>query len=392
MSFLQRLNPSIVPTSLAERARASLGALVGIAATGLVSTLALGSDVNLPLLIAPMGASAVLLFAAPTSPLAQPWSILGGNLVAALCGVTCALVIPEPLIAASLAVALTIGCMLMLNCLHPPSGAVALTAVLGGAGVTDLGYWFVLSPVGVNTVLILAIALVFNNATGRVYPHLAPARGNPLHGTADPPPSHRAGPRLEDVEAAIRDYDEVVTTSPEELDELLHRAQIRAFTRMSPDLVCADIMSRDVLTVKESATLRAAWRVLAAHHLDELPVVDDAGDLKGMVRLSDFVRHSALADNGRLRDGLASRLRAAVGRSDLPRTAGEIMSRRVQSALPETPIGLLVSPMADQGVHLMPVVDADNRVVGVITQSDLLGALFQERFRDMAMEAGGAGA
>src|SRR5690606_24949628 len=126
MSLLQRLNPSIVPTSFRERLRASLGALVGIAATGFVSTLALGtSNTALPLLIAPMGASAVLLFAAPSSPLAQPWSIIGGNSIASLVGITCALTIGDPLLSASLAVALSIVLMLMANCLHPPSGAVA---------------------------------------------------------------------------------------------------------------------------------------------------------------------------------------------------------------------------------------------------------------------------
>lgn len=159
-AYLKRFIPSLVPVSHMERLRASLGALVGILLTGLVSTLALGADANLPLLIAPMGASAVLLFAAPSSPLAQPWSILGGNIVSSLIGVTCALLIPEPVVAAAVAVGLAIAIMLLLGCLHPPSGAVALTAVLGGTSIHEAGYWFVLSPVAINSALILVVALL----------------------------------------------------------------------------------------------------------------------------------------------------------------------------------------------------------------------------------------
>ncbi|MGV8938938.1 MAG: HPP family protein [Allorhizobium sp.] len=379
MSFLHRLNPSIVSTSYRERARASLGALIGISLTGLVSTLALGDNVSLPLLVAPMGASAVLLFAAPTSPLAQPWSILGGNTVAALVGVTLGLVVPDPLLAASLAVALSIAAMLMLNCLHPPSGAVALTAVLGGASIHDAGYWFVLSPVGINSALLVLVALLFNNATGRRYPHLLPARAKPLHGRADELPTHRSGVTLADMKTAIADYDEIVNLSPEELEALLHKAQIRAFARSSGEVNCADIMSRDVLTVTRSASLRSAWRMLVTHQLTALPVVTASSELEGLVTIGNFVHHAAITGDGVLKLGLRNRMHAAIRSRRLPESVADIMTSRVATALPETPIGVLVSPMADQGVHLMPIVDHANRLIGVVTQSDLLAALFESR-------------
>ncbi|MFD0934412.1 HPP family protein, partial [Methylobacterium trifolii] len=85
---LRRLVPEPTPLSLRERVRSAAGALIGILATGLISRAALGAEAALPAMIAPMGASAVLLFVVPASPLAQPWSILGGNLVAALVGVS----------------------------------------------------------------------------------------------------------------------------------------------------------------------------------------------------------------------------------------------------------------------------------------------------------------
>ena len=375
MSLLRRLNPSIVPVSPAERIRASFGALIGILLTGLLSRMALGDGGSFPLLIAPMGASAVLLFAAHSSPLAQPWSILGGNLISATVGVTCALLIDDPVLAASTAIAGAIALMLLLNCLHPPSGAVALTAVLAGSVIQQWGYWFVLSPVGLNTVLLLASAYAFNNVTGRPYPHLAPAGTPNTHGTADPLPSQRLGVVPEDIRAVLEQYDEVVNISLDDLDALLHQAQIRAYERRSGEITCGEIMSRDVLTVSPGTSIKAAWRLLAKSRIKALPVVTGDKELVGIVTQTDFMRMSALNERG----GLSLRIQAGrlIRRSGVPRAVEDIMTRRVQSALPETMIGKLVPPMADMGLHHMPVVDHDNHVVGIITQSDLIAALFQ---------------
>lgn len=117
--MLRRLLPEATPVSPKERLRAALGALAGILVTGLLGSLALKADATLPALVAPMGASAVLLFAVPSSPLAQPWSILGGNIVAALVGVTATLFIPSPFLASAVAIAVAIAAMMTLRCLHP---------------------------------------------------------------------------------------------------------------------------------------------------------------------------------------------------------------------------------------------------------------------------------
>ena len=115
------------------------------------------------LAIASMGASAVLMFAAPHGALSQPWPVLGGHLVSALIGVTCARWLGgEPILAASLAVALSIAAMYSLRCLHPPGGATALFAVLGGESVHALGYGYLLSPVLSNVVVLVTVAVAFN--------------------------------------------------------------------------------------------------------------------------------------------------------------------------------------------------------------------------------------
>jgi CBS-domain-containing membrane protein len=109
-----------------------------------------------------MGASAVLLFAVPHGQLSQPWAVLGGHVISAIIGVTCALVIANEILAASAAVGIAIGAMYYLGCIHPPGGATALSAVVGGETVHALGYQFVITPVLINVVIILVIAVAFN--------------------------------------------------------------------------------------------------------------------------------------------------------------------------------------------------------------------------------------
>ncbi|MET3614814.1 CBS domain-containing membrane protein [Rhizobium aquaticum] len=380
MSIFQRLNPSLAPTSLRERGRAAGGALLGIALTGLVSTLALGNNgLAAPLLVAPMGASAVLLFAAPASPLAQPWSILGGNVVAALIGVTCALFIPQPLLAAALAVGLAIAAMLVLNCLHPPSGAVALTAVLGGSAVHASGYWFVLTPVALNSVLLLALALAYNNLTGHRYPHL-PHKTPAIGGGAE-----KADPIEADIEEALEQFGEVVDVSPDTMAALFRRTQLAAHERHHHHPLTGEIMSRNLLTVRADDRLRTAWRLFSIHHVKALPVVDSDGRLVGMISQADFLSNSVLSDDGNLHLGFRRRVLAKLSRQRVPRAVGDIMDRRIQPTRPETSAFALVMRMVDEGLHTIPVVNHSDRLVGVVSQGDLLAALFRADL-DMAGE------
>ena len=138
------------------------GGLIGILAVLWSSHLWIDGHGGM-LAIASMGASAVLLFAAPHGAMSQPWPVLGGHLVSALIGVTCARWLGgEPMLAASLAVALSLAAMYSLRCLHPPGGATALFAVLGGESVHALGYGYLFSPVLLNIVVLVTVAVLFN--------------------------------------------------------------------------------------------------------------------------------------------------------------------------------------------------------------------------------------
>jgi len=152
------------------------GAFVCLLIVALVSKLVLDQYSAL-VLSASMGASAVLLFHASHSPMAQPWPLVGGHIVSALIGVACARHIEMLAIAAPLAAALSIFAMAVLRCVHPPGGAAALLAVVGGKDIQALGYQFVITPVLINVVIMLIATYLINNfLLRRPYPTPTPNR------------------------------------------------------------------------------------------------------------------------------------------------------------------------------------------------------------------------
>ncbi len=157
------------------------GGLAGVLAVLWVSHALLGIHSGI-LAVASLGASAVLLFAAPHGALSQPWPVFGGHMISAAVGVACAQSIADPWLASAAAVALAILAMHFAHCLHPPGGAVALVAVLGGEAIRAEGYHFVLAPVGLNVLLMLVAALVINNLLpGHCYPARANSRKDHKH-------------------------------------------------------------------------------------------------------------------------------------------------------------------------------------------------------------------
>lgn len=163
-------SPPIV--GLPETLWSWLGAFAGIALLGFMNERVV-DRADAVLLIGSFGASAVLLYGAPRSPLAQPRNLLGGHVLSALVGVTARLALPEPAwLCAALAVATAIAVMHLTGTLHPPGGATALIAVTGGPKIEALGYLFALVPAGTGALILLAVALVVNNlAKGRKYPN-----------------------------------------------------------------------------------------------------------------------------------------------------------------------------------------------------------------------------
>lgn len=375
-----RLKPDPTGVAAAEQFRSAVGGIIAVFFTAWISWQILGSP---PFVIASVGASAVILFVLPHSPFAQPWAVVGGYLVSAAAGVFAAKVVPLPDYlphALALAVGLTILGQLALRCIHPPGGAVALFAVLGGDAVHALGWQLLLTPILLNAVLLVAMALLINNfLPGRRYPR--PLLDEQLageDGRREAEPLERLGLRRGDLHAALRSYGHFVDVSDEELDDIVEHAERLAFRRSFGELACGDIMSRALVTVRHDATLLEAWRRLRRHRLSMLLVVDSLDRVEGVVALEDFVR-AARADRSNGASGLRQRLYRLL-RLNFARDASvaSIMRRDLLVAAAADHVVDLVEPMS-RGMHQAAIVDGERRLVGLVTQSDLVAVLYRSR-------------
>lgn len=360
---LQRLRPA-GPTSFTRQAPAALGALLALLLTALASRAALGAAAMgaLPFLIAPMAASAVLLFCLPAAPLAQPWPVIGGNIVSALVGVACGQAL-EPLLAAPLAGGLAIAAMASMRCLHPPGGAVAVTAVLGGAAVHDAGFWFVLAPVALNSVLMVLGAVAWNRLSGHHYPHVAPAAR---------PPEEKAGFAKEDLDAALDSYGETLDVSRDDLATIFAETEQRAAERRARRHNCGELARAVPASLSPDMPLAAARALLVQHGVPALPVVDAAGSPIGVLSMSGLV-----AAGGSASRPLSARARRATallfGRDTVP-TVGQLAEPDFIAVRATAPVTALLSRFHD-GAKQVFVVDEEGRLAGMVQPGDLLVGL-----------------
>ena len=220
---MQFFRPILAGAQLPERLIACLGAAICIALTVVAYAGLPLAAADLPIIVAPLGASAVLIFAVPSSPLAQPWPVIGGNVLSVLAGVAAFNVFPNTAVAAGVAVGGVILVMSLLRCLHPPGGAAALTAVIGSHGIHAAGYSFAFAPVGINSIALVSLGMFFHRATGRSYPH---------HPELVPQQSG-SGIHLADIDASLEDMHESFDISREDLAVLLARAEVHSTARQS---------------------------------------------------------------------------------------------------------------------------------------------------------------
>ena len=370
--WLQALRPAPMRVDAGERLRVVAGAIAGVLVTAVLMELLSRHAPGVPRLVAPLGASAVLVFGVPASPLAQPWAVVVGNTASALVGIACVHLfggVPE--LAAAIAVGGAIGLMFLLRCLHPPGGAAALLMVLSGAHD-----WHVaLDTVLPNSALLVAAGMLYNGVTGRRYPHpqvaapaAAPARGGPA--------GEATAFSGADLETVLAHYNQVLDIPRDDLQAIVDEAGLLAARRRMTTLRCADVMSREVKTVEWGTPLQEAWSLLREHHIKALPVVDRARRVVGIVTLADFLRGAALD----LHADWATRLRQLIRptpstHSDKAEVVGQIMSRQVRVASADRPLADLVPLFAATGHHHIPIVGDEARLVGILTQSDLVAAL-----------------
>jgi CBS domain-containing membrane protein len=171
--------------------------------------------------------------------------------------------------------------------------------------------------------------------------------------------------------------DTFVDVQEEELVQLYRLAVDHAFERQI-GLTCGDIMSRDIVSVQFGTDLEEAWTQLRAHKIKALPVVDNFGRLTGILTVADYLRQM----DDTTAAGLAMRLQGLLRRtpgthSEKAEVVGQIMSTQVHAARIDTPISELVQNLSDKNMHHIPVLDDSRRVLGMVTQSDIIAALYK---------------
>jgi CBS domain-containing membrane protein len=255
--------------------------------------------------------------------------------------------IHDPIIATGVGVSLAIAAMSFTRCLHPPGGAAALTAVLGGPVVASWGMLFPFVPVALNSCLLVVLGLVFHKLSRHNYPHVVAVPVN-THLTADRPAAERTGFQEEDIDAALAKLNETFDIDRADLGRLLRQVEFEAVARSNAEIRCADIMSRDVIAIDADATVEQARWLLLNHNIRTLPVRDEAGKLIGTVGLREL----------------------AVAAGSVERLVSPATTARAD----DVAMGLLPD-LTDGRTHAVIIVDGEKRILGLISQTDLLSAV-----------------
>ncbi len=363
---LRKWLPVADPVPIREKLLAGAVSLVAILAVLYISDLFLGEE-DLPLIVASMGAATVLLFAIPHGPMSQPWPLVGGHFVSTIIGIACARMIPDLFLAAAVAVGLAISAMYLLRCLHPPGGASALTVVFGGPEVMDLGYRFLMTPLAMNLAVLLVAALVINNVLpGRTYPAvLRRVKSEDKEG----------GMKRRVLEKALSNLGTYVDVSVDELEQICTLAR-QAQDQLFGPSVCADIMTREVITAEYDTPVEQVWEWMVRHRIRSVPVVDRKRFVIGIITTQDFLKQVLRVTGATWSERFRNFLIPSTGlETDKPEVVGHLMSRPVVTAYEDQPLAEVMPLFSRHGFHHLPVVDRNNKLAGIISEHDLVQLL-----------------
>lgn len=348
---LRGFGPTIPRPTATEALRAALGAGIGLFLTGILLYLITPTPslLNAPLLIAPFAASAVLVFAVPNSPLAQPWAVIVGNSTAALIGLLAARAIPYALPAAAVAVLLTLLTTAALRATHPPAGAAAMASVLAYHPDAPTPLIFALHPVLTGSALLVLTGLLWNRSTGRAYPlRQTPP---PPHGTSDHRPERRSTPSAESLGIALQNLRLGANIGVEDLSRLISAAEAETVAHRLGQTTAEALMSQDLITALPDTALPDLVKAFRDHRFKSLPICDADGHYAGCLTID-----------------------ALIGLSDPALTASALANPLIRTAQTTTPVSDLIDLLADGHQQTVPILHGP-RLVGLVTRSDLIALL-----------------
>jgi CBS domain-containing membrane protein len=273
----------------------------------------------------------------------------------------------------ALAVGLAIAATILARAVHPPAGAVAMTAAMSPDAIQHLGFWFALAPIATGTAALVLVAIAYARLTGRRYPFRQFEEPN-RHGTDDAAPLERLGLSEAELSNILDRYRQSFNLGVEDLARLIGAAELQAAAHHADVLTASDIMSRNLITVKVDTGLGEVADLFRKHRFTSLPVVDAQGKFLGIIFQIHLISR-AREDAFRLNRAFIPALRRLIDRGrDKPVMAVDIMRVAVPRALATTPLGALLPMMGDSDVDAVPILDY-GKLIGIVTRSDLITAL-----------------
>ncbi|MBN4082239.1 HPP family protein [Mariprofundus ferrooxydans] len=374
MHFIATLKEAFLNSILPRQSQyevfvSSLGAIIGIALVAWGSHFFVGSA-GLPFVVASMGAAAVLLYAAPHSPLTHPWAFVGGHLISATVGVTCAQWVPDLFLASGLAVGLAIFAMHQLRCLHPPGGAAALVAVVGGEQIHALGYLYVLIPVALN-VAILGLAVALTRSLIARHKKKEPyIFYHDIHEDTDIP--NKALFSRDDLNSALHEMHTYIDVSIEDLNQIYAHANIFAHKRQLGAMICSEMMRIHLVSVEFGDYLDTTWALMQRHGLKGMPVINRARRVIGIITITDFKKEAAKYA-GETTEKRLKEMTRRTGElsSSKPEVVGQLMTSSVITLSEDTPVTEAVSIFAENNIDHIPIINDEQRLSGILLRSDI---------------------
>lgn len=315
----------------------------------------------IPVLLASMGAAAVLMIAAPNSPMATPWAFVGGNILSAFVGVVCVQFLPHSLMLGPIAVAAAIACMHICRCQHPPGGATALFAVIGGEQVHSLAYAYVVAPVALNVVLFVVVVSLhryFLNQQAiknRQYARLLTVNK----------PQQLEGASVytnKEIEVALQQLGLSLDVNASQIDKLLRFLQANKQWLHLQGKTCADFMQTQPQYIDYGADLLSAWHSMRDKGCDRLIVCNKSGRVEGQLVLADLLALAGLAKDKPDFRALEQVL-APTGslHANKPEAAGQLMQK-----IHCVGRKMLLTDLHQQNIDFAAVVDDDQILIGYV--------------------------
>lgn len=326
-------------------------------------------------MLAAVGATAIILFLMPHSPMAQPWSVFGGYLLSGGVALVVTSIMTNSILGICISVALIVALMIVLKCIHPPAGAIAIFVAVQETDSMNANSE-VMGGILLSAALILLIATIINKLLGRQYPQCLPVQPINVHKTGDELPTIRTGITHHDLDYALKKHGTYVDVQEAELIDLYETAIDHAFSRKMNTL-CRDIMAMDVISINKDDSLLEAWSLLHKHKIKALPVVNEGKRVIGIVTIADFLK--AIAAKSRNPISSLEGLLSGDTRTDTNMNKVEdVMTKNVLTEKEGTPISTLVKKLSELGIHYVPILNAEEELVGMITQSDLIASMYQK--------------